>query len=200
MPKNARGCGAFSAWAERAVGYVLRLQRGSVTIAFGKAALWMLRGKHLVLIPGDSPIGFRLPVASLPWVPTAEYPLPSSARPHGPGGAAGPEPISAAWPASRQPGKKQGSKAGFRSAIACPNRRIGAVGRANRFVRRAARRTTACVSSAGAAIEDYLELVAAIEDTAAALDMSMVIEGNCRPTMRMTYAKSLRIRASSRST
>ncbi|MBW6399713.1 transglutaminase family protein [Roseomonas sp. HJA6] len=29
---------------------------------------WFFRGEHLFLIPGDSPIGLRLPLASLPWM------------------------------------------------------------------------------------------------------------------------------------
>src|SRR5215467_12632603 len=48
---------------------VLPLQRG-----WGKngpewqTGLWMLRGQHLYLLPGDSPVGLRLPLPSLPWV------------------------------------------------------------------------------------------------------------------------------------
>lgn len=28
----------------------------------------------MLLVPGDSPVGFRLPIASLPWIPPAVYP------------------------------------------------------------------------------------------------------------------------------
>lgn len=51
-------------------GFVLPLQRG-----YGKngpewqTGLWMLRSRHLFLIPGDSPVGFRLPLERLPWEP-----------------------------------------------------------------------------------------------------------------------------------
>ncbi len=35
---------------------------------------WFLRAEHLFLIPGDSPIGYRLPLDSLPWVAPEDYP------------------------------------------------------------------------------------------------------------------------------
>jgi uncharacterized protein (DUF2126 family) len=35
---------------------------------------WFLRPETLYLVPGDSPIGFRLPVDSIPWVKESEYP------------------------------------------------------------------------------------------------------------------------------
>ena len=35
---------------------------------------WFLRGEHCYLIPGDSPMGFRLPLDSLPWVSAGDQP------------------------------------------------------------------------------------------------------------------------------
>ena len=35
---------------------------------------WFLRPESLFLIPGDSPMGYRLPLDSLPWVSQSEYP------------------------------------------------------------------------------------------------------------------------------
>src|SRR5262249_54103429 len=55
------------------VGFVLPLQRG-----FGKngpewqTGLWMLRARPLLLVPGDSPVGYRLPLQRLPWEPAAQ--------------------------------------------------------------------------------------------------------------------------------
>src|SRR5262249_48950294 len=62
--------GVFGRGLDEPVGFVLPLQRG-----FGKhgpewqTGIWMLRARHLFLVPGDSPIGFRLPLQSLPWEP-----------------------------------------------------------------------------------------------------------------------------------
>ncbi len=55
-----RGLGAV-------VGYVLPLQYGS-----WKSGPWPLRSPQLYLLSGDSPVGLRLPLASLPWVAAAD--------------------------------------------------------------------------------------------------------------------------------
>lgn len=47
---------------DQPIGWVLPLQKGS-----WKSGPWPLRTGRLVLIPGDSPIGLRLPLESLPW-------------------------------------------------------------------------------------------------------------------------------------
>jgi uncharacterized protein (DUF2126 family) len=56
-------------------GYVLPLERDVVD---GKpvwvSGPWFLRRETLYLIPGDSPMGLRLPLDSLPWVEEREYP------------------------------------------------------------------------------------------------------------------------------
>ena len=52
------------------VGFVLPLQRGHGRNGpEWQTGLWMLRSRHLFLVPGDSPVGFRLPMPSLPWEP-----------------------------------------------------------------------------------------------------------------------------------
>ena len=56
------------------VGYVLPLKalpRRTASAEFPvcfRSSPWPLRREHLYLIPGDSPLGLRLPLASLPWV------------------------------------------------------------------------------------------------------------------------------------
>ena len=48
-----------------AVGYVLPLEHSALTGGWLTSA-WPLRAGRLVLMPGDSPMGFRLPISSLP--------------------------------------------------------------------------------------------------------------------------------------
>ena len=75
----------FSRGLGTPTGFVLPLAR-----AAGKdgptwqSGLWMLRARHLFLIPGDSPVGLRLPLKSLPAGPAWEvYPI---------------DPMLATWP------------------------------------------------------------------------------------------------------
>jgi uncharacterized protein (DUF2126 family)/transglutaminase-like putative cysteine protease len=55
----------FSTGLEKAVGHVLPIARGASGWRTGP---WHLRGERCYLIPGDSPLGLRLPLASQPWL------------------------------------------------------------------------------------------------------------------------------------
>ncbi len=60
---------------ENAVGFVLPL--ANVAVGADRhwvSELWQLKRGAIYLAPGDSPAGFRLPLASLPYVPPGEYP------------------------------------------------------------------------------------------------------------------------------
>ncbi|HRK37963.1 MAG TPA: transglutaminase family protein [Burkholderiaceae bacterium] len=74
----------FSQGLEATVGYVLPLQAhaqsgwspnqprlGGTVWTTGP---WFFRDERMYLIPGDSPMGYRLPLDSLPWVSAADYP------------------------------------------------------------------------------------------------------------------------------
>ena len=67
--ERARLARVFEQGSTSVVGYVLpAAARTRTRRARGRADAWFLRSEHLFLIPGDSPIGYRLPLDSLPWV------------------------------------------------------------------------------------------------------------------------------------
>ena len=59
-------------------GLVLPIQRWNADAGKSstrwKSERWKLRRGNLFLTPGDSPLGLRLPIASLPHIPAEEYP------------------------------------------------------------------------------------------------------------------------------
>ncbi|BAQ46109.1 MULTISPECIES: DUF2126 domain-containing protein [Methylobacterium] len=72
---QARMARVFTRGLETAVGYVLPL----ANVAVGSerhwvSEAWQLKRGAIYLVPGDSPAGFRLPLASLPYVPPGAYP------------------------------------------------------------------------------------------------------------------------------
>ncbi|MBF0242341.1 MAG: transglutaminase family protein [Desulfamplus sp.] len=66
---RARMAMVFEKGIGEVTGYVLPLQKGS-----WKSGPWHLRSQNLFLVPGDSPMGLRLPLDSLPWVMESDYP------------------------------------------------------------------------------------------------------------------------------
>jgi uncharacterized protein (DUF2126 family) len=136
---------------------------------------WFFRGEHLFLIPGDSPAGLRLPLASLPWMED---------------GSADPE-FEADPFAPREALPRRQAMAMRRRAEGEPFRpvpqELPVVGREEPGVVR----TALCVEAREGrlhiffpplfAAEDWLDLTAAIEDTAAALGRPVVLEGYLPP-------------------
>ena len=58
------------------VGHVLPIQRAWKNHApVWVSGPWFLRDERLYLAPGDSPMGLRLPLDSLPWVKESDYPF-----------------------------------------------------------------------------------------------------------------------------
>jgi uncharacterized protein (DUF2126 family)/transglutaminase-like putative cysteine protease len=59
----------FEQGLRKQIGFALPLERrwGGNRLVWASGP-WFLRREHMFLIPGDSPMGFRLPLDSLPWV------------------------------------------------------------------------------------------------------------------------------------
>ena len=55
-------------------GFVLPIHHAGADAKGWLSERWKLRRPHLFLIPGDSPLGLRLPMSSLPHIPPEEYP------------------------------------------------------------------------------------------------------------------------------
>jgi transglutaminase-like putative cysteine protease len=163
------------------VGHVLPLQRSASTKVPGwVSGPWFLRAERLYLMPGDSPMGLRLPLDSLPWVSAADYPYLNEVDPTLPHSplperkefrqlylrGAEPKHRKHREDTTRQP--KPGESAAWivRTALCVEPRQ----GRLHVFLPPVAR------------LEEYLELLTAIEDTAAELSTPVALEGYTPPT------------------
>jgi len=66
----------FEQKLDAVVGYALPLQANPPTVQASRWSTgpWFLRDERMYLLPGDSPMGYRLPLDALPWVEQSEYP------------------------------------------------------------------------------------------------------------------------------
>ncbi|HSU42014.1 MAG TPA: transglutaminase family protein [Polyangiaceae bacterium] len=163
----------FERGLKKAIGHTLPLRPiGGGRWESGK---WFLRREHLFLTPGDSPMGYRLPVDSLPWVAELDYPY-----------VIPPDPFDEQKPLPRRGERRvlqQPGEARERGDVAKPRPRESAADLV---------RTALCVEPRDgtlhvflppvAYLEDYLELVAAVEDAATELDYRVRIEGYTPPS------------------
>ncbi|MGP3698238.1 transglutaminase family protein [Rhodobacter sp. NSM] len=142
---------------------------------------WKLRRKRLFLVPGDSPVGYRLPLGALSYVPPSRYPYINPTDPtveRGPLPPAGgpqivplqnPDPSVASFTPST-PGQAMveqilGDEGSVRTALAVEVRD----GRLCIFM------------PPVEAVEDYLDLVAAAEEAARKMGLPVHIEGYAPP-------------------
>jgi uncharacterized protein (DUF2126 family) len=162
----------FTAGLDAVVGYALPLVRDEGPDEGWRTGPWHLRDERMYLMPGDSPMGYRLPLDSLPWVTETEFPY---LREHDPMETRPPlpardevSPRAAALqqsPSDRKPARGESAASVVRTAL-CTEVRNGVL-----YV------FLPPVPDA----DGYLELAAAIEATAAKLSMPLLLEGYAPP-------------------
>jgi uncharacterized protein (DUF2126 family) len=148
------------------VGYALPLVAGECW----RTGPWFLRDERMYLTPGDSPMGYRLPLDSLPWVSEAEYPYlreydPMTPRPPLPDfnrlRGTPPFVLQLGESATRQPLRGESASRVVRTAL-CTEVRNG---------------TLYVFMPPLPSADEFLALVAAIEATAAELNQPVIVEG-----------------------
>ena len=171
--ERARLLRVFGQGLDRVAGQVLPIARSADGHGWQSGG-WFLRTDHCYLIPGDSALGYRLPLDSQPWVTAGDYPymLPpdpmDETRPL-------PPPTAPARPSQQ---RSQRRDAAMASAERAPKPHESASW---------ITRTALCAEPrAGVlyifmpptqSLEDYLDIVAAVEHTARALNQPVMIEG-----------------------
>jgi uncharacterized protein (DUF2126 family) len=191
--ERARLMRLFSEGLDRVAGHVLPIARDPARRTW-RTGSWFLRDERCYLMPGDSPLGYRLPLDSLPWTAEADYPwiyqqdlfeqrasLPSPTQIrrqlHGAetARAAGPRAGAAA-------GVGAAAGAAMSAGVAATDR-APAAGESASWITR----TALCAEARKGVLylfmpptttlEDYLEIVTAIEATAEALSQPVLLEG-----------------------
>jgi len=192
----------FDKGLNEVAGFVLPLERRHTPQGLRWASgPWFLRDETMFLLPGDSPIGLRLPLDSLPWVAEQDYPW---TIPLDPTRDLKPLPPHPAKQIAMQRRKAETNLRGRPSRFISDPQGVYAgedavvydTAKANEDVARLPEaqqsaswmiRTAICFEPRDGRLhvflpptkttEDFLDLIAMIEQTAADLEMPVVIEG-----------------------
>ncbi|WP_181703405.1 DUF2126 domain-containing protein [Chthonobacter albigriseus] len=172
--ERARIARVFERGLGKASGYVLPVQRWQSRAGSGWVSeLWNFRRGRLFLIPGDSPVGYRLPLAALPYVPPAAYPYiverdTFDDRPDLPD----PEELHQTFRRSTEVTPDDPRVQQWMTGVGAVRTALSVEPRDGRL----------CVfMPPTSTIEDYLELLAAAENTAEELGLPVHIEGYAPP-------------------
>jgi len=170
--ERARLAAVFEQGLDAVIGYVLPVMRHPKSKDRWQTGPWFLRGGRCFLVPGDSPVGYRLPLATQPWVAKSDYPYT-----HAPD----PTQVFELLPAHAELRGKVVT--GIRPAVSQridipPRPKESAVGITRTAISAQARNGVLYVFMPPTdCLDDYLELVAAVEATADALASPVIVEG-----------------------
>jgi uncharacterized protein (DUF2126 family) len=201
----------FTQGLDKVVGHVLPIARNDSPLNSAprwRTGSWFLRAERCYLVPGDSAMGYRLPLDSQPWAKDSDMPwvypvdqtqsfaaLPAYQRLRFPvqvpdGVSAVPAGLGAFSQPSAQAGESAAAPAGAGSsaaALAAQKRSsVLHVPTANQSAAWVTRTALSAEPRDGrlyifmppaTALADYLEIVAAVEDTALAMNLPVVLEG-----------------------
>ena len=198
--ERARLRRVFSQGLDAEVGYILPLRPFEADPALGAARAkrtgpdpqwqsgrWFVRDERLYLMPGDSPMGWRLPLDSLPWVAPTERPQLIEQDPFAPRSALKPTlvapalqmrnaPAVAATPAE-MPEKFKSDASVVRTAVCVEVRDPRRANGPQAEEKGSASGVMYVFMPPLPKLDDYLDLVAAVEATAQELGVKIVMEG-----------------------
>ena len=193
--ERARILSLFDAELTQPAGFILPVQRWTAQAAPGwLSEVWKTRRGRLFLVPGDSSLGLRLPLESLPYVEPVDYPHPVPADPF----------------AERRPlAEPHFARPVARAALGSSGRVAAPALAPQPIVAQPAPRSSAAAADADGAgtalpvrtaltveardgrlcvfmppvetLNDYLELLATVESAAAELGLPLHVEGYAPP-------------------
>ena len=163
------------------VGYVLPMARGDDADSPWLSCRWPLRRERLYLVPGDSPMGFRLPLSSLPWVDPSVQDTQFIRDPFDNRGAALPAALH----------RLAAARGGSTSLSKAPRSLPKVVVDNTTDKRQRIHHTAICVQPRAGVLhvflppqedaEHWLELVAIVEEAAGSCQLPVVLEGYLPP-------------------
>ncbi len=170
--ERARLAAVFEQGLDAVIGHVLPVMRHPKGKGGWQTGPWFLRGGRCFLVPGDSPVGYRLPLATQPWVAKNDYPYTHA-----------PDPTQDFAPLSAHTELRGKVVTGIRPAVSQridvpPRPKESAVGITRTAISAQARNGVLYIFMPPTdCLDDYLELIAAVEATAEALASPVIVEG-----------------------
>ena len=182
--ERARLAKVFSQGLDKPVGHVLPVSRAASGAGW-QSSSWFLRSERCYLTPGDSALGYRLPLDSLPWAADADFPYvyppdPTQSFPALQSYAQLRQQFQSSLPAaSLNQGQGKGKDKGIKAAADDEVEPLKSAGFVTRTAMSAEPRNGVLYifMPPTQRLEDYLELVAAVEATAAAHSQPVILEG-----------------------